>query len=62
MCGPNFMEKGVRLPTNSNGGYKIFSGGHYGLFNNVPAPKVHVICGHACMKIDNIMTQHFADS
>ena len=28
--GINFMEKGVRLPTNSNGGHKLIGGGHYG--------------------------------
>jgi hypothetical protein len=55
------MEKGVQLPTSSNVGHKIFGGGHYGIFNNLPVPKVHDIGGHACMKIGDIMTQHFAD-
>ena len=27
MCGTNFMDLGVRLPTNSNGGHKLFGGG-----------------------------------
>ena len=61
MCGTNFMDLGVRLPTNSNGGHKLFGGGHHGIFNNLPAPKVFDISGHACMKIGDILTQHFAD-
>ena len=61
MCGTNFMEKGVRLPTSSNGGHKIFGGGHYRIFNNLPAPKVYDMGGHACMKIGDMLTQHFAD-
>ena len=55
------MEKGVRLPTKNNGGYKILGGVHYGIFNNLPAPINYDIGGHACMKIDDIITQHFAD-
>ena len=55
------MEKGVRLTTNSNGGHRLFGGGRYGIFNNLPAPKVDDIGGHACMKIVDIITQHFAD-
>ena len=38
-----------------------FNGGHYGIFNNLPAPKVHDIGGHACMTSGNIIAQHFAD-
>ena len=51
------MGKGVRMPTNSNGGYKTFGGGHYGIFNNLPAPKFHDVGGHACMKMCDIITQ-----
>ena len=55
------MAKGVRLPTNSNGGYTLFGWGHYGIFNNLPAPINYDIGGHACMKIGNMITQYFAD-
>ena len=59
--GPILWRMGVRLPTNSNGGDKLFGGGHYGIFNYLTARKVYDIGGHACMKIGNILTQHFAD-
>ena len=54
------MEKEARLPTHRNGGYKLFGGEQYGIFNYLPAPKVHDIGGYACMNIGNITTQHFA--
>ena len=61
MRGNFFIDMGVCLPTNSNGGHKLFGGGHYGIFNNLPAPQVFDISGHACMKIGDVLTQHFAD-
>ena len=55
------MEKGVQLLIRSNVGYNIFGCGHYGIFNNLPAPKVHDVGGHASMKIGGIITKHFTD-
>ena len=55
------MEKGDRLSTSSNDEYKIFGGGHYAILNNLPAPNVHDIGGHTCIRIGHIITQHFAD-
>ena len=61
MCNTKFMDKGIRLPTSQASGNRVYGNGEFGIFNNLPAPKVYIISGYECTKIGNIMTHNLAD-
>jgi hypothetical protein len=59
--GHSSWRQGLDYQTIQATGKKICGSGHYGIFNNIPAPEVYNVGGHMCMKIGVLFIQNLAD-